>query len=144
MHRLLLLIVLALSFATASLLASTKSTILGTVKDASGAVVPGATVKVTSENMLITRVITSDSAGDYVAADLDPGRYTITVDLTGFKTFMRTGVTLDVEQSLRVDVSLEVGNVTQKVEVSGQPPLVETDSSSVGQVLGRTKWSIYL
>jgi hypothetical protein len=136
MQRLGLIIVLALSFATANLFASTKSTILGTVRDTSGAVVPGATVKVTSENMLINRVIKSDSAGDYVAADLDPGIYTITVDLTGFKTFTRTGVTLDVEQSLRVDVSLEVGDVTQKVQVSGQPPLVETDSSSVGQLIG--------
>ena len=136
MRRLLLVLVLALSFAPIILFASVKSTILGTVTDASGAVIAGATVKVTSVDTGFTRQITTEASGDYVVPDLDPGRYSVTVDLAGFKTFTRTGIELQVDQRLRVDVALEVGNVHQQVEVTGQPPLVETDSSSVGEVVG--------
>ena len=117
--------------------ASTQSTILGSVQDSSSAVVSSATVTVRSETTNFVRQANTNPEGDYVVPDLDPGTYSITVEAAGFKRFVRTGVLLNVDRRLRVDVSLSVGDVTELVHVAGDAPLVETDSSAIGQVIDR-------
>jgi hypothetical protein len=117
--------------------AATEGTILGTVRDASGAVVANAEVTVRNEGTNLSRQVSSDAQGDYVVVDLPPAMYTISVEVPGFKKGIYSGLTLRVEQKLRVDVVLQVGEVAETVKVEGQAPLVETDSSSLGQVIDR-------
>ena len=113
--------------------------ILGTVKDASGAVVAGADVSVKNAGTNFTREVKTDAKGDYAVPDLEPGDYSVSVRAQGFQEAIHSGLQLVVNQLLRVDVTLTVGSIQQKVEVTGQPPLVQTDTSSVGQVIAENQ-----
>src|SRR4051812_45033375 len=104
--------------------ASTTSTIVGTVTDPSGALIAHAAVTVRSEATNFSHDAVSSSEGDFVIPNLDPGLYTVTVQASGFRQFVRTGVALTVDQRLRVDASLTVGDVSERVEVAGQVQLV--------------------
>ena len=115
---------------------TTTGSIVGIVTDPSGAVVPGATVAVTNEGTGITIIkITTDAAGNYVATTLPPGRYSITVEATGFKKSVSSGINLSVQDRLGLNVILEVGQVTDTVEVTGAAPSLQTDTSYLGQVV---------
>lgn len=121
------------------LFAASTSTILGTVRDASGAVVANATIMVTNESTNFFRETTTNEEGDYVATNLEPGMYSVNAQAPGFKRYARTGLELRVDQRLRADVSLVVGEVTELIKVVGQTPLVEAETSSIGQVIDRDK-----
>lgn len=112
------------------------ATIVGTVKDASGAVVPNARITATEVNTGIKTTVQSSSNGNYVITPLKIGTYTVSVDAKGFQRVARQGVVLNVQAGVRVDFSLQVGSVTQTVEVSGAPPLVQTTDASLGSVVG--------
>jgi hypothetical protein len=118
-----------------------EGTILGTVTDATGAVVANAKVIVRSEGTNFVRETVSTADGDYVAPDLAPGTYTVTVEASGFKRAVYGGLTLRVDQRLRVDASLTLGQLAETIEVTGQGQLVETESSSIGQVVDRDRVS---
>ncbi len=110
--------------------------ITGRIIDASGAVVPGATVTVTNTSIGIARSVASDSQGEYVVPLLPPARdYQIKVASQGFKEAVRQGIGLDVAQVARVDITMEVGAVTQSVNVVSAAPLLESQTSSVGQIM---------
>src|SRR5262249_53130659 len=113
--------------------------ISGSVTDASGAVVPGATVVAINETTGFQRTTAVGSAGEYTIVGLQPGSYTVTAERTGFKKFTLRGLVLQVDQNARVDVRFEVGAVTEIVEVVGQPALLQTEQSSVGAVVDRQK-----
>src|SRR4029077_21119052 len=83
--------------------------IVGTVKDASGASVPGAMVKVTDVDTNITRTLTTDAGGSYNALELPTGNYQVEVTASGFKSVIRKGITLEVTQAPEINFSLEVG-----------------------------------
>ena len=108
--------------------------IAGTVKDASGAVVPGARVTITNVGTQQTTRLTSDSSGSYVTTNLPIGRYTVTFEKPGFKRTVHSNVTISVNQTSRVDTTLQVGQVSQSVQVSAAPPLIQSESSSLGTV----------
>ncbi len=112
------------------------ATLSGIVTDASGAIVPEASVTVTNVAVGIVSKATSDTAGNYLFPHLSPGTYTITVEKAGFKSSVITGITLLVNQQARVDAQLQVGDVATEVKVSGAAPLVETTTASVGTVIG--------
>ncbi len=107
------------------------SSIVGTVTDTSGAVVPGATVTFTQEQTLLTRTVVTNSSGGYTAATLPTGTYDMKVTKTGFKTYTRSGIALAYNSVGRVDVTLEVGAVTQTISVTGAPPLLQTSRADV-------------
>ncbi|HTM89258.1 MAG TPA: TonB-dependent receptor, partial [Terriglobales bacterium] len=111
------------------------ATVVGTVRDATGAVVPGATVIATAVDTGIKTTAKSGPDGDYVLTPLKIGRYSVSVTASGFQTEARTGIVLNVQQRLRLDFSLKVGSVSQTTEVSGQPPQLETESASLGDVV---------
>ncbi len=106
--------------------------ILGSVTDQSGGAVAGATVTILDTQRNITRTLMSDSTGQYNAPNLLPGSYTVSAAFQGFRTAERAGITLEVNQELRVDLTLQPGEQTQKVTVTGELPLVETTNSVVG------------
>ena len=111
------------------------ATIVGTVTDATGALVP--TVKITVSNPAkgFTRFCASNSAGDYTAARIPLGDYTVTAEATGFQTLVRSGITLDAGQTLRLDLRLEVGTSQQRVTVVGDVPKVETETGALSSVI---------
>ncbi len=113
--------------------------ITGTVKDPTGAAIPGAKVVVTSPERGITRDTTSNSTGDYNESALPSGSYDVIVTATGFKKYQAKGVKLDVAEKARVDVALQVGAATTEVVVEGENVAqVETQSSELaGTVTGK-------
>lgn len=102
--------------------------IRGTVTDTSGAVLPGATVTLRETTRGITKVLTTDAAGVYDAVSILPGNYTVTFEEPGFQTLVRSGILLDVGATT-VNARLSVGAVTQKVVVSGEGTLLQTDTA---------------
>jgi len=135
-------IILALSlafvlFAAASLPAQTfRGTILGTVTDASGAVISGAKVTVKNTGTGLERSTETSADGSYSLPELPIGAYNVTISQTGFDSFVATGVAVNVASERRVDAALKAGQVSTKVEVSAdQLPLVETTTNTLGGVL---------
>jgi hypothetical protein len=110
-------------------------TILGTVKDQSGAVIPGAKVTITNEGTGFTLSKTTAIDGSYLFTPIKIGLYTVTTEFKGFRAEERLHITVDIQQQVLVDFSLSPGMVTQKVEVTTPPPLLETQSGSLGQVI---------
>jgi len=109
--------------------------IVGTVKDSSGAVIAGAKVTVTDADRGTSFVTSTDTSGGYVATPLRVGRYNITVEKPGFKKAVAGPVVLDVQARPAVDVTLHVGQVTEEVVVTSQSPLLQTETSELGQVV---------
>ncbi len=114
-------------------------TILGTVRDNTGAVIPGASVTVRSEGTGFTQTMKTSSAGTYVFTPLRIGGYSVEVENPGFKKERRTGLQLNIQQQLVADVNLSVGDVSSEIEVTAAAPILQTESGSVGQVIeGKT------
>lgn len=109
--------------------------VLGTVHDASGGILPNAAVTLTNQDTGIEFKTTSDGNGNYDFFNVKVGRYTITAELTGFSKFSTTDVAVNVNARQRVDITMQVGIVTQSVEVTGAASVLETDTSEHGQVI---------
>src|SRR5207245_10023766 len=119
---------------TTSALAQTPTgTILGSVKDAQGAVVPGATVAATNLGTQYSRSAVTDAAGEYALRVLPVGTYMVVITMPGFKNFTRTGILLEVGRNARVDATIELGAVNESVSVVGDSPLVDPASASVAR-----------
>lgn len=109
--------------------------IVGTVDDAGGAVISTATVTITQEATNVSAVVHSNASGDYVSPPLRNGIYTVTVAAPGFASQTQSNLTLNVQQRLKVDFKLTVGNVSSKVLVTGAPQAINTQGSSLGEVV---------
>ncbi|MGH9664246.1 MAG: carboxypeptidase-like regulatory domain-containing protein, partial [Bryobacteraceae bacterium] len=108
------------------------ASIRGTVIDPSKAVVPGAQVIITNTGTQVTSSVKTNDAGEYLFEFLPPGTYRVEAQVSGFKTFVRDNIVLDLARQLRIDVVLEAGQVTETVNVTGQAPLVDTENGSLG------------
>jgi len=117
------------------LFAGVTASISGTVKDASGASVPGATVTATNTDTAVYETQTSNAQGYYSFQSLPLGKYTIEFQQKGFKAYRQTGITLDVNSALLVDANLQVGQTNVVVEVTADALHVETVSSQMGEVI---------
>lgn len=107
------------------------ATLSGTVKDASGAAVPNAQVAVKNVATSTTRQVTTDAAGFYTVPNLIPGAYEVVYSATGFKTQVSSGVNLTVGAQQVLNASMTVGEISQRVEVTGEAPIVELASSAI-------------
>lgn len=112
-----------------------RGSVVGTVQDAHGGVIAGVRITVTRVETNETVTAQTDALGNYVAPSLAVGTYRITAESTGFKTYVREGVLLHVEERARVDIKLEVGELSQKVEVTATAALTEPETSSLGQIV---------
>src|SRR5208337_1447158 len=101
-------------------------TLLGTVKDQTGAVIPGAQVTLTNESTSFTLTTTTGADGAYVFTPIKIGRYTVEAEFKGFQKPRRTGIDVSIQSQIVVDFVLVPGAVTQTVEVTGQAPLLQT------------------
>ncbi|PYS46050.1 MAG: TonB-dependent receptor, partial [Acidobacteria bacterium] len=126
-------LILTLSYALAW--AQATAQISGTVTDQSGARLPGAEVTATQTETGLVRSVVSNETGTYVLPSLPTGPYKLEVSLPGFRTFARTGIVLDVNANPVINVSLEVGQVTETIEVQANAALVETRSVGVGHLM---------
>ena len=135
----ILLVVLCALASSSAFAQQETATIAGTVRDASGAVVPGATITVTNiRTNIAVRTVAGDD-GAYVIPSLRPGDYSVTAESVGFQKTLRTGITLQVAQVARVDMALQPGQITEAVEVVGGTPLLDTFTSSRGAVIDQKK-----
>jgi hypothetical protein len=118
---------------------STYGSISGTITDTSGAAVPGATITVTNLSTAEKRNQNSGDDGHFTFVNLFQGQYRIDIEKQGFKHFIRPGIIVEVQQDTHVDATLTLGQVTETVEVSSEVPLLQTESSSLGQVVDQRK-----
>jgi hypothetical protein len=114
-----------------------RGTILGRVTDPTGAVVPGAVIQVASEETRVTVDAKTNQEGNYNVPFLLPGRYTVTVAADGFRQIVRQGITVQVNDRVELDFTLEVGATTEAITVSADSPLLQTASADLGQVVDR-------
>jgi hypothetical protein len=130
---------LLLLFSATSFAQVDTGTILGTIKDATGAVVPNAKIVLTNKGLGITQRTETDENGRYIFTPLKTGMYQVEVEAQGFKKALRSAFELNIQQQAQVDFTLEAGEISQTVEVTAEAPLLQTSESSVGQaVSGQT------
>ncbi len=109
--------------------------ISGRVLDPDGAVVPAAQVEALNEETGVKNTVQSNETGSYTFPALNPGTYTISATIPGFKTFQRSAIRLETAQVLELDITMELGAVTETVTVTGEAPLLESTTSTVGQMM---------
>jgi hypothetical protein len=114
---------------------STYGALTGTVVDTAGAVEPGATVTLINTGTSEKQVQKSGDTGLYSFVNLNPGNYRLSVELTGFKRVNRENIVIQVQQTARVDITLSVGQATETVTVTSEVPLLQAETSSLGQVV---------
>lgn len=123
--------------AAAALAQVERASVVGTVTDETGAAMAGVEVTVTNEGTNTSVRLTTDESGAYSAVNLIPASYSVTASKAGFRNVAFRNFVLQVGQAARLDIRMQVGNVEQTVEVQGSLPLLQTESASVGQVIGQ-------
>src|ERR1051325_4714295 len=126
--------ILALALISTNAAAQSTATLQGTVTDSQNAIMPGVTVSIKNTGTGVERTVTTDAAGQYVAASLAPGDYQITAHLDGFSD-QTAKLSLDVAQIAVANMKLSVGTIAENVTVTGVSPIIETATVSVGQVM---------
>src|SRR6202163_2831490 len=114
------------------------ATLAGTVSDASGAVIPDAHVAIRNVATGQVRAVTTDAAGFYTAPNLLPDSYEVTVTAPGFSTEVRSGITLTVGAQQLLNITMQVGQATQTVQVTGEAPAVQLANSTISGVVSQT------
>ena len=130
--RALIVIIAVLLISTPLLSQTSQGTIQGGIFDQSGGLIAGATVTVIDVARGIRRALTTDSAGQYIAANLTPGTYTLRGEAKGFESVERTSVLVEVGQNIRVDLSLRPGAQTQTITVTEELPAIDTTDATLG------------
>jgi len=113
--------------------------VVGTVSDATGALMPQAGVTCINLGTADRRQAQTDAAGNYTFVNLTPGQYRVEVEKQGFRRFVREPITVEVQSAVRIDVAMQVGEVTQTLEVTEQTPLLQTENASLGQIVEARK-----
>jgi len=117
----------------------TTGTILGSARDATGAVVPGVKITITNQRTNAARAVTADDRGDWAVPALLPSEYTVRAEATGFKAWLSPNMVLPVGGEVRVDISLQVGDLTEQVTVEARAPLLQSDSSSLAHMVDQKR-----
>jgi hypothetical protein len=115
------------------------ATMVGAITDPSGAVVPNAKVTIIEAETNVSRVATTNESGNYTFPNLKPGLYLVAVEAAGFKKETRRDINVLVDTTTRTDLQLTPGSITETVEVTGQPPALQTDTASTGTKLDKNE-----
>jgi len=129
----LLLVLMASLSASLAYSQAVNGTLLGSVTDASGGTVHNGKVTLTEETTGVSHTAQTNESGNFTFPDLAPGRYTVTVEMAGFKKEVRRGVEVVVDLTSRINLQLQPGNVTESIEVVDTAPTLETDRADVGR-----------
>jgi hypothetical protein len=135
--RQLLLFVVVFALGTISALGQSTATLSGTVKDPSGALLPGAEITVQSVATGASRLAVSDSAGSYVVPSLQPGEYTVTATAAGFSRYTVKSLVLQVDQAAALNISMAVASAGETIQIEGTAPLIDSATVTVGQVIDK-------
>ena len=108
----------------------------GTVTDPSGSAIAGATVSMTETDKQLVRTAQTDATGHYALLELPVGPYRLEVKVNGFKDYVESGLELQVDNNIQINVSMQVGSVSERVEVQANASLVETRENSVSAMVG--------
>lgn len=135
-HSIVIGMLTTLAFAPCLVAQVITGSILGKVKDQTGAVIPGASISLTNEGTNSKLSVKTDSAGSYTFPVVNVGTYTVTASNNGFKTVQHLHIAVRVQQNVVVDFTLPPGSVTQNITVTAAVPLLQTQSASTGQVIG--------
>jgi hypothetical protein len=135
MRRGLLVALLVWALGAVDIWAQSTAQINGTVKDQTGAVLPGVEVNVTQTDTSLMRSVVTNELGGYTLANLPIGPYKLDATLPGFRTYVQNGIVLQVNGNPTINPVLEVGQVSDQVEVQADAALVETRSTGIGQVI---------
>jgi hypothetical protein len=130
-------------FAAMAAAQTTSTEVLGTVADASSAVIPAAKVTLLRVATGEKRSATTDSSGNYSFPLIEIGDYTVTAEVQGFKTETKTGITVALQQKARVDFQLQVGAASDRVEVVATNVELKTDDAALGETIEHTGWWSY-
>ena len=133
--RYLALVAMIVAMAAAVAAQDFRGTVEGTVADSTGGVLPGVTVTVTNASTGVEQHVVTDEAGRYRVLYLNPGTYTVSAEISGFKKFVRLGNDVRVAEITRVDVTLEAGGVTETVSVTAERSLLNTSSGITGTTI---------
>ncbi|MGH9695119.1 MAG: carboxypeptidase regulatory-like domain-containing protein, partial [Bryobacteraceae bacterium] len=125
-----------LSLAVPALPQTFYGSVLGTVTDSSGANLVGAKVSITNNSTGERRAAETGNDGGYRFVNLIPGAYRVDIEQSGFKRYSRDGIGVTVDASLRIDVAMQLGDISQQVEVTSAAPLLQTENASLSQVVG--------
>src|SRR5688572_30500906 len=129
------MVLLALVPPQASQAQAVKGTLLGTVSDAQGGGMPGATVTVTETGTNIVRTAQTNESGHYVFTNVKDGIYRVAVEMPGFRKVQKEGVVVDVNTTVRADVTLQVGQHTEEATVVAETPPLQTDRADTGRII---------
>jgi hypothetical protein len=135
--RLVSLIVGCLLVASSVAFAQQRGTVTGKVLDPDGLPLPGATVTVTNQATGVARAVTTETTGAYLVLNIEPGTYTVTVEMPGFAAAKRQDITLTAGSTIPLDLKLQVAGIAEEILVTGESPLVERSSNTVGGTLSR-------
>ncbi len=141
LRRLVLALCLACLVSGSGLAVGPTGTIVGTVSDPSEAVIPKAQVTVRNQGTNATRVVLTNGDGDFSVPLLPPGMYEVSAEKAGFRLSVHGDINLDVDQTVRADFVLQIGQPSEQVVVTETVPIVQTDTSTLGQVLERKQVS---
>ena len=139
--RYFLLLMLGLVLLSIGAYAQDTATLIGTVTDPSGAAVANAKITITNTDNGFVRDTVTNSTGSYSARELPNGRYRLRAEATGFKVYEQTGITLNVNDTLRADIALQVGSHTESVTVEANAVQVQSDTNDVSQTVTDTQIS---
>ena len=128
--------VLAILGLATSAFGVTSATITGRVTDPSGAVVPGTKITATNVDTNVSSSTLTNEVGLYVIPDLPPGRYRVIVQKQGFETIVKPDVVLHVADVIGLNFSMQVGSISQSMTVQGGAPLIQTETTQLGDVIG--------
>src|SRR4051794_13662788 len=126
----------ALLLAAPAMSQSFYGSLIAVVKDAQGALIPGASVVLVNTATNDRREGVSGGDGTYPFVNLVPGTYRLEVELTGFQRYVRDGIQVNVQSAPRIDAALQLGNLSETIQVTGAAPLLQTQNASVGSVVG--------
>ena len=113
--------------------------VVGTVHDSTGAVLAGTRITVANVDTNVGHAVTTNESGEYSVSELQPGTYTVVGEHEGFKKAVQTAFKLDVNQVVRVDLTLSIGSINETMTVTAAEPLVESETSSIGQVIEESR-----
>ena len=130
---------LIVGIAAPAMAQTTPSHLIGTVKDAQGAVLPGVSITATAPSLIGSQTVVSEANGTYRFPSLPAGTYTLKFELSGFKALTRSGISLALGQTLTIDGELQLATLQESVTVTAESPIVDTSSTSVGNTLDTKK-----
>ena len=139
LRSILVLLLLALLCASVAFSQAVNGSLLGTIIDTSGAVVPNAKVTMTERDTGVSRSATTNESGNYTFADVPPGTYTVAVEQTGFKRAVRSNVDVLVNTTVRIDLTLQPGQISETVNVTAETPLLQTERADTGRKIEFTE-----